>query len=360
MGWILGMGTFGFPVATMLGGVLYNAIGAKKIVWCAFAGHLIGIGLTVTSDSFWGLMISTFLVSFANGLVEAGCNPMIADLFPKNKTTMLNRFHVWFPGGLVIGALISAGMTSMNLGWELQVAIIIIPTIIYGALMLNCVFPEFDEVANSTASNIKHLLSPVYLFLIFCMTLTAVSELGTSSWINQILGASGAHPMLILALVTGIMAVGRFFAGPLVHRFNPAGVLLISSILTSIGLFLMCQLQGSAVYFAAIVFALGVTYFWPTMIGCVSEYAPKSGALGMSLMGGAGMLSVTIWNPVIGSWIDKAANQAKDAGLTGNDLALASGQAALSNLVIFPLILIAAFAGFYWFMRKAASPTPTV
>ena len=99
----------------------------------------------------------------------------------------------------------------------------------------------------------------------------------------------------------------------------------------------MSQLQGSAVYFAAIVFALGVTYFWPTMIGCVSEYAPKSGALGMSLMGGAGMLSVTIWNPVIGSWIDKAANQAKDAGLTGNDLALASGQAALSNLVIFPL-----------------------
>lgn len=359
MGWILGMGTFGFPVATMLGGILYNAIGAKKLVWFAFVGHLVGLGLTITSSSFWGLMISTFLVSFANGLVEAGCNPMIADLYPKNKTTMLNKFHVWFPGGLVIGSLISAAMTSMNMGWELQVAVIIIPTLIYGGLMLGCVFPEFDQVVNSTASNFKHLFSPVYLFLIFCMTLTATSELGTSSWINQILGASGAHPMLILALVTGIMAVGRFFAGPLVHRFAPPGVLLFSAILTSIGLFLMIQLQGSAVYFAAVVFALGVTYFWPTMIGCVGEYVPKSGALGMSLMGGAGMLSVTIWSPIIGSWIESAANQAEAAGLTGNDLALASGQAALSNLVIFPLILIVAFAGFYWLMRNkrfAAAP----
>jgi MFS family permease len=161
--------------------------------------------------------------------------------------------------------------------------------------------------------------------------------------------------MLILALVTGIMAVGRFFAGPLVQRFAPAGVLLISAILTSLGLFLMIQLQGSAVYFAAVVFALGVTYFWPTMIGCVGEYVPRSGALGMSLMGGAGMLSVTIWSPIIGSWIESAANQAKASGLTGNDLALASGQAALGNLVIFPLILIVAFAGFYWFMRKEKS-----
>jgi MFS family permease len=360
MGWILGMGTFGFPVATMLGGILYNAIGAKKIVWFAFAGHLIGIGLTISSNSFSGLIISTFLVSFANGLVEAGCNPMIADLYPKNKTTMLNKFHVWFPGGLVIGSLISAGMTSINLGWELQVAVIIIPTLIYGGLMLGCVFPEFDKIANSTSNNIKYLFSPMYLFLIFCMTLTATSELGTSSWINQILGASGAHPMLILALVTGIMAVGRFYAGPLVHRFAPAGVLLISAILTSFGLFLMIQLQGTAVYFAAVVFALGVTYFWPTMIGCVGEYVPKSGALGMSLMGGAGMLSVTIWSPIIGSWIDSAATEAEAIGLTGNDLALASGQAALSNLVIFPIILIGAFTGFYWFMRRKQTQTATL
>jgi hypothetical protein len=96
------------------------------------------------------------------------------------------------------------------------------------------------------------------------------------------------------------------------------------------------------------------------MIGCVGEYVPKSGALGMSLMGGAGMLSVTIWSPIIGSWIESAATEAEAIGLTGNDLALASGQAALSNLVIFPLILIAAFTGFYWFMRKKQTQTATL
>jgi predicted MFS family arabinose efflux permease len=352
LGWIASMAFLGFPVAMIFGGILYNAIGAKLIIWLAFMGHALGIVLTIFADGFWGLMISTFLVGIANGLVEAGCNPIIAQLYPNNKTTMLNKFHVWFPGGIVIGSLVSAGMTQMGFGWEAQVATMLIPTAIYGIMMLGFKFPEFNQEENSTSSNFKGLLNPIYLFLIVCMTMTAVSEFGPGQWINQILSASGAQPMLILALITGIMAVGRFYAGPLVHKLSPAGVLFVSAILTSFGLFLMTQFQGNAVYFAAIVFALGVTYFWPTMIGCTSEYTPKTGALGMSLMGGAGMFAVGMWNPVIGSWIDSAAKEAEIAGLTGNDLALASGQAALNNLLYFPLALIVIFGGFYWFMRK--------
>ena len=355
LGWIASMAFLGFPVAMIFGGILYNVIGAKLIIWLAFIGHALGIVLTIFADGFWGLMISTFLIGIANGLVEAGCNPIIAQLYPNNKTTMLNRFHVWFPGGIVIGSLVSAGMTQMGLGWEAQVATMLIPTAIYGIMMLGFEFPEFNQEENSTSGNLKALFNPLYLFLIFCMTMTAVSEFGPGQWINQILSASGAHPMLILALITGIMAVGRFYAGPLVHKLSPAGVLFVSAILTSLGLFLMTQLQGSNVYFAAVVFALGVTYFWPTMIGCTSEYIPKSGALGMSLMGGAGMFAVGMWNPVIGGWIDSAAKEAEIAGLTGNDLALASGQAALNNLLYFPLALIVIFGGFYWFMRKVNS-----
>ena len=126
LGWIASMAFLGFPLATTLGGVLYNAIGAKKLVWLAFIGHAIGLALTIVADGFWGLMISTFLVGFANGLVEAGCNPIIAQLYPNNKTTMLNKFHVWFPGGIVIGSLVSAGMTKIGLGWEAQVATMLI------------------------------------------------------------------------------------------------------------------------------------------------------------------------------------------------------------------------------------------
>jgi MFS family permease len=355
LGWIASMAFLGFPVAMIFGGILYNAIGAKLIIWLAFIGHTLGIVLTIFADGFWGLMISTFLIGIANGLVEAGCNPIIAQLYPNNKTTMLNRFHVWFPGGIVIGSLVSAGMAQMGLGWEAQVATMLIPTAIYGIMMLGFEFPEFNQAENSTRSNLKGLLNPIYLFLIVCMTMTAVSEFGPGQWINQILSASGAQPMLILALITGIMAIGRFYAGPLVHKLSPAGVLFVSAILTSLGLFLMTQLQGSAVYFAAVVFALGVTYFWPTMIGCTSEYTPKTGALGMSLMGGAGMFAVGMWNPVIGGWIDSAAKEAEIAGLTSNDLAMASGQAALNNLLYFPLALIVIFGGFYWFMRKANS-----
>ena len=130
------------------------------------------------------------------------------------------------------------------------------------------------------------------------MTLTAVTELGTQQWVGRILGSTGAHPLLILALTAGLMAVARFFAGPVIHKFNPIGVLLGSSVLASIGLYLLSVSTGSMVYVAAIIFAMGVTYFWPTMIGFVGEYIPKSGALGMSLIGGAGMFSVSIFPPM--------------------------------------------------------------
>jgi fucose permease len=357
LGWIASMAFFGFPLAMIFGGALYNAIGAKLIVWLAFIGHALGLVLTIIADGFWGLMISTFLVGFANGLVEAGCNPIIAQLFPNNKTAMLNRFHVWFPGGIVIGSLVSAGMTQLGLGWEAQVATMLVPTAIYGVMMFGFEFPALETEDDSTSGNLKALLNPIYIFLFVCMTMTAVSEFGPGQWINKILEASGATPMLILALITGIMALGRFYAGPLVHKLSPPGVLLVSAILSTLGLFLMTQLQGSAVYFAAVIFALGITYFWPTMIGCTTEYTPKTGALGMSLMGGAGMFAMGWWNPIIGGWIDSATAKAEAAGLTGNELALASGQAAISNLMLFPAVLIVAFGGFYFIMRKKHSET---
>lgn len=336
----------------MLGGAIYNAIGAKKLVALAFICHFAGLVLTITADGFWLLLISTFLIGFANGSVEAGCNPLIAEMYPKNTTTMLNRFHVWFPGGIVIGALASNAMTASGFNWQWQVALILIPTLIYGAMMVKSRFPEFDRIDHSTTSNLKHLFSPLYLFLICCMTLTATTELGTQQWIERILGASGASPMMILALITGLMALGRFFAGPIVHRFNPTGVLLGSAVLATAGIFMMSQAQGSAIYLAAILFALGVTYFWPTMLGCVAEYTPKTGALGMSLMGGAGMFAVSMWNPVIGSWIDSARLEAQAANLTAQQSELVAGQAVLENILLFPAILIAAFIGLYLYINK--------
>ncbi|ABD80966.1 MFS transporter [Saccharophagus degradans] len=354
LGWIAGMAFLGFPVATMVGGLIYNFIGPKKLMYIAFAGHLLGLILTITASGFWTLIISTFCIGFANGSVEAACNPLIADIYHKNKTTMLNRFHVWFPGGIVIGALMSAGLSQLGMGWEIKIAIMLLPTIVYGYMIFGQTFPEMENTEVDTAINLRALFTPLYIFMLICMTLTATTELGTQQWIERILGNSGAHPMLILAMVTGLMAVGRYFAGPIIHAFNPAGVLLFSAIMAFLGIYLMSIASGPLVYAAAIIFALGVTYFWPTMIGFVGENCPKTGALGMSLIGGVGMFSVSMWSPVIGGWLESARADALANGLVGEAAELAAGQSTLANISLFPIVLIVLFTGLLIYKRKFA------
>jgi MFS family permease len=360
LGYITSMAFLGFPIATMVGGPIYNAIGPKKIMWMAFICHILGIILTIFAGGFWTLLISTFFVGFANGTVEAACNPMIADLYPNNKTTMLNKFHVWFPGGIVLGSLISQAMTSMNMGWQLQIAVMLIPTLIYGYLIYGQEFPKSENIEGSTEKNFSALLSPLYLIMAFCMTLTATTELNTQQWVEKLLGQAGAQPMLILALVTGLMAVGRYFAGPVIHRLNPLGVLLGSAIFATIGIYMMSQAEGAMTYVAAVFFAIGVCYFWPTMIGFVAEYLPKTGALGMSLMGGAGMFAVSLWQPITGRWLDSAKANAIASGLDENAANLAAGQSTLSYITIFPLILIVIFGALYMNRAKIMGQTEVV
>ncbi len=355
LGWINAMAFLGFPVATMVGGLLYNMLGAKKLMFLAFGCHVLGLLLTIFADGYLLLLLSSFFVGFANGSVEAGANPLITEMYKNNKTTMLNKFHVWFPGGIVIGALTANAMTGLAMSWQAQIAIMLIPTAIYGWLMFGQAFPKADEVLTSTSENIKALVSPLFFFMIICMTLTATAELGTQQWVGRILGSTEANPMLLLAMTTGLMAVGRFFAGPLIHAINPVGVLLVSSVLTSIGLYMLSFATGGLIYISAIVFALGVTYFWPTMIGFISEYLPKTGALGMSLMGGAGMFAVSMWNPVIGGWIDAGRAAAEKSGLSGAEADIIAGQVTLANLTFFPIILIVCFGALYFYMKKSSN-----
>ncbi len=353
LGWVNALALFGFPVATILGGFLYNLMGARKMLYIAFFGHVLGLLLTITASGYVTLLISSFCIGFANGCVEAACNPLIADIYHKNKTTMLNKFHVWFPGGIVIGALLSKFMTEMNMSWQMQIAAMLVPTAIYGYMIFGQKFPETENTETSTSVNFKALLNPIYIFMLFCMTLTATTELGTSGWVDRILGNAGADPMLILAMITGLMAVGRYFAGPVIHALNPVGVLLASSVVSAIALYLMSTATGSMVYVSAILFAIGVMYFWPTMIGFIGEYQANTGALGMSIIGGFGMLGVGWWSPIIGGWIDKGRETAQSTGLSGEAAELAAGQSALANIAIFPVILIFAFGALFLVMRKS-------
>jgi MFS family permease len=297
------------------------------------------------------------LIGIGNGCTEAACNPMIADANEgKRMTTLLNRFHMWFPGGIVLGSLISLLMTSLDLGWQAQIWVIMIPTLIYVYLFFGQEFPKpkMEKVA-SIGENFKAMLSPLYLFILGCMALTAISEFGPQQWTTLILSNSGAHPMVILALITGLMAIGRYFGGDIVSKFDQTGVLLGSAILTAIGIFLFSTQTGEMVYVAAIFFALGVCYFWPNMIGFVAEKIPLSGALGMSIVGGMGMFSSSIFQTIIGGWIDSSTAEQAALGLTGTALDLAAGQQTLTNMVSFPVILIVLFTILYFWQRNAKS-----
>lgn len=366
LGFINSMWFLGFPISMILGGLVYHSFGPANIMRVAFVAHTLGILLTIYAGGYTTLLISTLFIGFGNGCTEAACNPMIADMYSGVKMNkMLNRFHMWFPGGILLGALLSKFMTDFGgtlAAWQTQMWVLMIPTVIYAVLFFGKTFPKPKvEGVTSLSQNFKAMASPVFLFLFFAMALTAISEFGPQQWVNIVLSSSGAEPMLILALTTGVMAVARFFAGPVVGTLGQTGVLLAGSILAAIGIYLFSIVTGPIAYLAAIIFALGVGYFWPVMVGATAQRAPLSGALGMSVIGGVGMFSTAIFQPFIGRWIDNATAEYSAMGLTGDALDLAAGQDTLQTMVIFPAILIVMFTIFFFWQKnpKSTEAVPT-
>ncbi len=354
LGWINSMWFLGFPISMIIGGLVYYTVGPKKIMLFAFAAHAIGILMTIYATGYSTLLISTLLIGLGNGCTEAACNPMIADTYSgTDMNKMLNRFHMWFPGGIVVGSLISKFMTDGGMSWQSQIWVILIPTITYFILFQGQEFPKPKvEGATSISNNLKAMMSPLFIFIFCCMALTAISEFGPQQWTGLIMSKSGASPMLILALVTGTMAICRYFAGSIIGTLGQTGVLLISSVLATAGILLFATQTGAMAYVAALCFAFGVALFWPTMLGFVAEKMPQTGAFGLSIVGGVGMFSTSIFQPIIGGWLDSEKATATAKGLTGDLAELTAGQATLDNIAIFPAILIVAFAGLYFYMRK--------
>lgn len=392
VGRAFGPAFWGFAVAMFAGGYFIDIVKTKTIVWMAFGMHLVGIVLLLLAKDYTSLFIANVFIGLGNGSVEAACNPLVATLFPDKKTKMLNRFHVWFPGGIVIGGILAwLIMDQINLPWQALVSLLFIPLAIYGYLFYGQKIPETERVASGVSykemmrnigapytitaavifmilvanvAGISDLITSNYTypiiivaivavlimiegkainkisllfpFVFFCMLLTASTELGTTQWINALLETNGISPMIILVVVTGIMAVGRYFAGGLIHRLNPIGVLVGSSVIATAGLFLLSVSSGAAMTLAsAAVFAVGVCYFWPTMIGVASVYIPKSGALGMSILGGAGFVATSMVLPIMGKSIETA-----------------GPQITLRNMMILPVILIVSFSLIYFMVKN--------
>ncbi len=359
-GWVNGTAFWGFTLAMMFGGPLVDSLGFKRILGIAFVGHIAGVLLTIFAWDFWSLFAGTLLFGIANGSVEAACNPLVATLYPKDQTTKLNHFHVWFPGGIVIGGLLAFLFGKLGLGWQAQFATMLLPAIAYGFLFLGQSLPQTERVqrGESTGSMFAACLAPGFILMVACMLLTAATELGSGQWIPNILSHAGVSGILVLVWINGIMAVGRMFAGPFVHKLSPAGMLVMSAVLSTLGLYAMSHASGNLLFGAATIFAFGVCFFWPTMVGYVAENYPKTGALCMAVIGGAGMLSVSFVLPIIGKWYDQgiAARTPEGAALTADALSAiqsAAGLDALGRVAVLPLVLTVIFGALFLLRRRS-------
>jgi MFS family permease len=339
----------------IFGGPLCDILGMKRLLGLAFVGHLAGIITYLVAKDATTLFIGTVFIGVGNGLVEAACNPLVVSLYPENKTTMLNRFHVWFPGSIAIGGILSYFLIEqMHYDWRILISLLFIPVLIYGFIFWRLELPKTERVAKgiSTKEMFASCLNPLYLVMIVCMLMTAATELGTGTWIGALLSGAGVSGILVLVFINGLMAVGRSFAGPIVHRFNPNGMLIFSALFAGIGLLLLSKSSGYVAFGSAFIFAVGICFFWPTMLGFVSEYLPKTGALGLSLMGGAGMFSTALVIPIMGRWFDEAKAKAAAAGVDAVTADAAAGSDTLLKVAIMPFILLVVFIVIYVMRKK--------
>ncbi|MCC9604797.1 MFS transporter [Blastopirellula sp. JC732] len=386
-GEIFGVGLWPFAISIILFSLVIDRIGYKTAMYFAFACHALSVIMTIVLpmyfDPYWSLYFGTFIVALGNGTVEAVVNPVVATLFPNEKTKWLNALHAGWPGGLVLGGIITIGMGpggflsnifsgGESMAWQYKVALILIPTVIYGLMMLPCRFPVNERVAagvsygemlaefgmggafivgflmfNELGRVATELLGkggvdasgwmiyavwgcialgtigmgaitkfaigrPLFLFMLLIMVPLATTELGTDSWITSLMEPVMTQNKLaagwIIVYTSLIMMILRFFAGPIVHKLSPLGLLAASSVIAIVGLVFLSKVESIALIFiAATIYGLGKTFFWPTMLGVVAEQSPRGGALTLNATGGVGMLGVGVVGAVfLGYFQDSA------------------------------------------------------
>ena len=330
MGLIWGPAFLGFTIAIFICGAAVDKLGMKLmhiLSAIGFIGGVILILLAPQPDIPEGEIVSGIfsttgttmlytgflLMGLAQGVVEGVINPLIATMYKDRKAHMLNVLHAFWPLGLVIGGILAVIMGAVGASWQVKIGIIIIPSLVYLFMCLQKEYPQTERVtANvSTGDMFKACLHPLFILLWCCMWLTAACELAPDQWFPTIMkDLTGLQGTMFLVYTAGLMFILRFFFGSVVHNFSPFLVLAVCSVLVFIGLFWLGSLSTGAsvliAFAAATVFGIGKTYFWPTMLGIVSERFPKTGALGINLMGGAGMLSIYFALPIMGSSLDTA------------------------------------------------------
>jgi MFS family permease len=374
VGQITGAGLTGFCFGIIIGGVIVDKIGYGKLVALALAGHILSALVTFSASSpdnayqllFWG----SFIFAFANGTLEAVANPLVATVFPHNRTHYLNILHASWPAGMVLGTVAGWYLDDkLHWDWKIQLALYLIPTAIYALMFLGQSFPRSEAAAKGAsfvdmfrdvgilgaavacyllalffgdifksfvpdqaaalgyavggllllgvAVMTKFSIGSLLLFILFVThALVGAVELGTDSWIQNITGNlfSSEQGKALFIWTSAIMFGLRFCAHFIETKLglSPIGILLASSVLAFVGL---RYASGMDTFPAALValgiYAVGKTFFWPTMLAVVGDRFPQTGAVAMSIMGGIGMLSAgLLGGPGLGYCKDRFAGEA--------------------------------------------------
>lgn len=367
-----------FAITIAIGSPLLDVIGMGPLL--PLAGLLMPIGMLILGFAGnlasggsveWVMLAGAIVAGIGWGLVETVMNPLIASLYPDEKTAKLNAGHAWWPGGLVIGGLLGVGLSAMGLGWQVKLAMVTVPGLLVVLLSLGIKFPPTERKAAGVSAGrmFKELLNPLFAVLFCSMFLTAASELAPGAWVDLALSRTVHMPgILLLVYVSGLMFVMRNFAGPLVHRLSPIGVLWFSCLGAALGLFAL-SIANSPVtgLLAATVWGAGVCYMWPTMLATASERFPHGGALLMGLMGTAGTLSIQFVLPHMAAIYDTTKVEA--AGGTAAFNALSAGpeldrvlglaaQASFRAVAFLPAILLLVFGAIWLYDRSRGGFRP--
>ena len=310
VGWIAGAAFWGFGFSILFGGPLCDLLGMGTILRLAAVGHIGGVMATIAAPNFAVLFTATLVIGIANGLVEAAINPLVATIYSGDKTRRLVALHAWFPGGIVIGGVLSFLFTQIGIGWQAKMLLMLVPSVIYAVLFARETFPPTERAAAGVpfGDMFKEILRPLFLVIWISMWLTAATELGPGQWVSNIFNdvmKSSAHAgILVLVWVNGIMYLMRQFLGDAAHRVSPVALIASTAVAAAVGLFLFGSATTPVTAFAAAaLFAAGTAFWWPTMLGITSERFPRGGALLLAIVGASGAFSTAIAGPIMG-WIN--------------------------------------------------------
>jgi hypothetical protein len=325
MGLIFSPAFWAFTIAIFISGAIVDMVGMRGLHIASSLGYFLGIALvllaphptapvaSIFDNTGTTLLYAGFLVmGLSQGLVEGVINPLVATIYSDQKTKRLNMLHAWWPGGQVIGGLLAVLLTGLGVSWQIKLATILVPAAIYLVMAFSTPYPATERVQSnvSTADMWAQIAKPLFLLLFVCMWMTAAAELGPDQWFPKVMGdlVPQMQGVLFLVYTAGLMFLLRTFGSGIAHR-APIAALVVCSVLTGVGLYWLGGLQPGAsaamAFAAATVFGIGKSFFWPTMIGVTAEQFPRGGALLISLMGGAGMMSVAVVLPIMGARIDK-------------------------------------------------------